>query len=66
MRKTEELDFEQRIEKIKTIIQSLNNNEINLKDGLKLYQEAQEHLKHANKMLEEAEFELKNALEHSN
>lgn len=57
------LDFETRIEKVKYIIQSLNNNEVNLKEGMQLYREAQTHLTIANKMLEEAEFELKNILE---
>ncbi|RDU67660.1 exodeoxyribonuclease VII small subunit [Helicobacter didelphidarum] len=59
----ESLDFEAHIERVKNIIQSLNNNEINLKDGLQLYREAQKHLGVANQMLEDAEFELKNALE---
>ncbi len=61
--KEQQLDFEDRVEKVKEIIQSLNNNSLNLKDGMKLYKEAQEHISQANKMLEEAEFELKNALE---
>ncbi len=61
--KKQELDFEDRVEKVKEIIQALNDNSLNLKDGIRLYKEAQEHISQANKMLENAEFELKNALE---
>lgn len=63
MAQAKELDFETHIAKVKDIIQQLNNNALNLKDGMKLYKEAQEHINKANKMLEEAEFELKNVLE---
>lgn len=63
MKQEKELDFEIHVEKVKDIIQQLNNNTLNLKDGMRLYKEAQTHINMANKMLEEAEFELKNALE---
>lgn len=63
MAQAKELDFETHVAKVKDIIQQLNNNALNLKDGMKLYKEAQEHINKANKMLEEAEFELKNVLE---
>ncbi|MCI5787239.1 exodeoxyribonuclease VII small subunit [Helicobacter trogontum] len=58
-----EIDFETHVEKVKDIIKQLNDNTLNLKDGMKLYKDAQAHINTANKMLEEAEFELKNALE---
>lgn len=63
MAQAKELNFETHVAKVKDIIQQLNNNALNLKDGMKLYKEAQEHINKANKMLEEAEFELKNVLE---
>ncbi len=58
-----DIDFETHVEKVKDIIKQLNDNTLNLKDGMKLYKDAQIHINMANKMLEEAEFELKNALE---
>lgn len=63
---TQNLDFEMHLEKIRQIIQSLNSDDLNLKDGLKMYKEAQKHLDIANKMLESAEFELKEMLESKN
>ncbi len=63
MAKAQELDFETHIEKVKDIIQQLNNNTLNLKEGMQLYKDAQAHISIANKMLEEAEFELKNVIE---
>lgn len=63
---TQNLDFEMHLEKIRQIIQSLNSDDLNLKDGLKMYKEAQKHLGIANKMLESAEFELKEMLESKN
>lgn len=59
----QDIDFEMHIEKIKAIIDKLNNNEVNLKEGMKLYQEAKEHIMSANKILEQAEFELKDILQ---
>ncbi|MWV61348.1 exodeoxyribonuclease VII small subunit [Helicobacter saguini] len=53
------MDFEAHLEKVKQIVDALNKENINLKDGLKLYKEAQNHLSIANSMLESAEFELK-------
>ncbi|WP_285818975.1 exodeoxyribonuclease VII small subunit [Helicobacter bilis] len=63
MIQTTDIDFETHVEKVKDIIKQLNDNTLNLKDGMKLYKDAQTHINMANKMLEEAEFELKNALE---
>lgn len=63
MAQAKELDFESHVEQVKHIIQQLNSNTLNLKEGMQLYKDAQAHIAMANKMLEEAEFELKNALE---
>lgn len=52
------MDFEAHLERVKQIVQMLNKDDINLKDGLKMYKEAQNHLSIANSMLENAEFEL--------
>ena len=62
----EKLDFEANIERVKEIIRLLNNENVNLKDGLMLYQKAQNYLNTANKMLEEAEFELRTIIEQGN
>ena len=62
----EKLDFEANIERVKEIIHLLNNENVNLKDGLMLYQKAQNYLNTANKMLEEAEFELRTIIEQGN
>lgn len=64
MVQTEDIDFESHIEKIRDIIKQLNDSNLNLKDGMDIYRKAQAHISVANKMLEEAEFELKNVLEH--
>ncbi|RDU70324.1 exodeoxyribonuclease VII small subunit [Helicobacter aurati] len=63
MQTADEPDFETRIEKIKAIIEKLNGNELSLKDGIKLYQEAKEHIASANQILEQAEFELKDIIQ---
>lgn len=60
----DDVDFESHIEKVKDIIKQLNDDSVNLKDGMELYKKAQVHIDIANKMLEEVEFELKNVLEH--
>ncbi|STQ87030.1 exodeoxyribonuclease VII small subunit [Helicobacter muridarum] len=57
------LGFEDRVEKVKLIIEKLNNNELSLKEGIELYQEAKEHLALANEILEQAEFELRDILQ---
>ena len=62
----EKLDFEANIERVKEIIHLLNNENVNLKDGLMLYQKAQNYINTANKMLEEAEFELRTIIEQGN
>lgn len=66
MEKEENLDFETHLEKVRNIVQALNSEDLNLKDGLKMYKEAQKHLGIASKMLESAEFELKEMLEYKN
>lgn len=55
-------DFETHLERVKQIVQLLNREDVNLKEGLKLYKEAQRHLEIANSMLESAEFELKEVI----
>lgn len=47
------MEFEDRIKKIKEIINSLNNPEITLKEGMELYKEGVSHITQAQKMLEE-------------
>lgn len=48
------MEFEQKIQRVKEILESLNNNELNLKDGVNLYKEGVEMINQAQKMLEEA------------
>lgn len=48
------IHFEDKIARIKNIIDKLNNTEITLKDGMQLYKEGIEEIKEAQKMLEEA------------
>ena len=64
MVQTEDIDFESHIEKVRDIIKQLNDSNLNLRGGMGIYRKAQAHISVANKMLEEAEFELKNVLEH--
>ena len=49
-----EVHFEDRITKIKEIIDKLNNREITLKDGMQLYKDGVAEIKEAQKMLENA------------
>lgn len=49
-----EVHFEDRITKIKEIINKLNNTEITLKDGMQLYKDGVSEIKEAQKMLENA------------
>ncbi len=49
-----EVHFEDRITKIKEIINKLNNTEITLKDGMQLYKDGVDEIKEAQKMLENA------------
>lgn len=51
---TNEVHFEDRITKIKEIINKLNNTEITLKDGMQLYKDGVAEIKEAQKMLENA------------
>lgn len=48
------IHFEDRIARIKEIIDKLNNTEITLKDGMKLYKDGVNEIKEAQKMLENA------------
>ncbi|MDO7253096.1 exodeoxyribonuclease VII small subunit [Helicobacter cappadocius] len=48
----EELSFEERIEKTKQILSKLNNQSLNLRDGLNLYKDGLKELELAQKMLE--------------
>lgn len=51
------MEFEQKVQRVKEILESLNNNELSLKDGIKLYKEGIENIKEAQKMLEEAKIQ---------
>ena len=48
------MEFEQKVQRVKEILESLNNDELSLKDGMKLYKEGVKNIKEAQKMLEEA------------
>lgn len=54
------MDFEDKIEKIKDIINKLNSADINLKDSMKLYNEGIKEINSAQKMLEEAKNQYEN------
>lgn len=54
------MEFEDRIEKIKDIINKLNSADINLKDSMKLYNEGIKEINSAQKMLEEAKNQYEN------
>ncbi len=51
---SKEVHFEDKITKIKEIINKLNNTEITLKDGMQLYKDGVAEIKEAQKMLENA------------
>ena len=51
------MEFEQKVQRVKEILEKLNNNELSLKDGMELYKEGILHLKDAQKMLEEAKIQ---------
>lgn len=53
------MEFEQKVQRVKEILESLNKNELSLKDGMKLYKEGIDNLKEAQKMLEEAKVQYK-------
>ena len=52
--KNENIHFEDRIAKIKQIIDKLNDTEITLKDGMQLYKDGVDEINKAQKMLESA------------
>lgn len=63
------LSFEDRVEKVKSIVDMLSNNSLSLKDGMKLYEEGMQELREAQLMLEEAKIvfnEIKNNSTKSN
>ncbi len=50
--------FEEKLEKTKTILEKLSNNELPLDEGIKLYKAGMEELTLAAKMLEDAKLEF--------
>lgn len=54
MSEKDNIHFEDRIAKIKQIIDKLNNTEITLKDGMQLYKDGVDEINEAQKMLESA------------
>ena len=54
MGEKDNIHFEDRIAKIKQIIDKLNNTEITLKDGMQLYKDGVDQIIEAQKMLESA------------
>ena len=54
MDESNNIHFEDRIAKIKQIIDKLNNAEITLKDGMQLYKDGIDEINEAQKMLESA------------
>ena len=57
-------NFEECINRVDEIIAMLCNNETSLKDSMSLYMEAKNRIALANNMLENAEIEIKNLIEH--
>ncbi len=53
-----EIDFETRISKIEEIIKALEQKDVKLKDGIKLYKDGLAELKAAQDLLENAKLEL--------
>ena len=47
-------DFEKNIKDSKEILEKLMNNDINLEESMKLYEEGMKNLKEANKLLQNA------------
>ncbi|RAX55190.1 exodeoxyribonuclease VII small subunit [Helicobacter sp. 16-1353] len=63
------MDFEDRIKRIKEILDSLNNADLSLKDGMELYKEGIKEISEAQKMLEEAKIlynEIKDSTKETN
>ena len=54
MGEKDNIHFEDRIAKIKQIIDKLNSTEITLKDGMQLYKDGVDEINEAQKMLESA------------
>ena len=54
MGEKDNIHFEDRIAKIKQIIDKLNSTEITLKDGMQLYKDGVDEINKAQKMLESA------------
>ena len=54
MSEKDNIHFEDRIAKIKQIIDKLNSTEITLKDGMQLYKDGVDEINEAQKMLESA------------
>ena len=54
MSEKDNIHFEDRIAKIKSIIDKLNSTEITLKDGMQLYKDGVDEINEAQKMLESA------------
>lgn len=54
MDEKDNIHFEDRIAKIKQIIDKLNSTEITLKDGMQLYKDGVDEINEAQKMLESA------------
>lgn len=54
----EELNFEQKVQKVQDIIKSLNTNEVSLNELVKLYENAKQYLKEANNDLENAKLKI--------
>lgn len=58
----DEVDFETHLESIKRIAERLSSGDLRLREGIELYQEAKDHVLMANKILQQAEFDLKDIL----
>lgn len=54
----ETVDFESRLDKAKTILETLMDPEITLENSIKAYEEGMKELKAAQKMLEEAQLKV--------
>ncbi len=59
MKEEKNLDFEQKLEKAKEILEKLMQPDITLEKSLKLYKEGKKELLEASKMLEDAKIQIK-------
>lgn len=57
MNEKQDISFEEHIEKIKLILEKLNQQDLNLKEGLTFYKEGMKELQNAQKLLENAKIE---------